>query len=384
MDDLTDTVARLRAAWMAGGTARKHCPPDWLQAVGDGPQAELALAALAGQALHTVFRPTPGGPLVARAPLPRLAHPPVSDTLRPRLRRLLTAHPAMLPHLLAFLAARGVTMHPADWLPAKRAEALPPLYTPWIDWVNGGPVPPKSAPRAPVLDTDSLAAELAQMLELASVGLLQRRKRLNIQPLKTAPQNARRQLLFTQVPLAALATALGVTPANLVQIAPTGAEQGIAAFAAMVAATGTPEHQHTLCTAMLDDADCPLAGARLLAASLDKRQAAALLPAILRRETTPQFKLALDLAGPALGHAALPHILAAPGLALLREHLTAAEPERPAQAILSAGLTALGLLGEAKAAQSLIDTCLQAGLSPADPKLDALFLNAALTPETTA
>jgi hypothetical protein len=171
------------------------------------------------------------------------------------------------------------------------------------------------------------------MVEIATVGLLHRRKRIKIQQLKTAPQNARRQVLFAQVPLTALATALGVEAADLVQTAPTGAEAGIQAFAAMVAASGRAEEQRALLTAMLDDPECPLAGAR-------------------------------------------------PGYQILHAHLLAAELERPAQAALTAGLAALGLLADAKAAQSLIDICIKAGLSAADPKLDALQLNAALTPET--
>jgi transcriptional regulator with XRE-family HTH domain len=247
----------------------------------------------------------------------------------------------------------------------------------------GGAASPRPAAKSPALDIPVLAAELAQMLELASVGLLHRRKRLRISQLKTAPQNARRQLLFTQVPLAALAAALGVTPSDLVQVAPTGVEPGIAAFAAMTAATGTPEDQRRLLAAMLDDPECPLAGARLLAPASDRRQAAALLPVALRRETEPHFKLALDLAGEALGLATLPQVTAAPGYRVLHEHIAAAELERPAQAALAAGLAALGLLADTNTAQSLIDTCLQAGLSSADPKLDALQINAALPSETS-
>jgi hypothetical protein len=383
VDDLTHTIARLRAAWMAGGAAIKHCPPEWLPAIGEGPPAELALAALAGQALQSVFRPAPGGPLLPRETLPALSLPPVPDAFRPRVRRLIAAHPWMLKHLLIFLAARGVTMHPADWLPAKRSDELPALYAPWTLWVNGGAAPQKPAAKSPVLDSPALAAELAQMLEIGTVGLLHRRKRLKIQQLKTAPQNARRQVLFTQVPLTALATALGVAAADLVQTAPTGAEAGIQAFAAMVAASGRAEEQRALLTAMLDDPECPLAGARPLVAALDQRQAASLLPKVLRREAAPQFKLALDLAGEALGLATLPHITAAPGYKILHEHLTAAELERPAQAALTAGLAALGLLATAQTAQNLIDICIHAGLLPADLKLDALQLNAALIPENS-
>jgi hypothetical protein len=384
MDELGDLLSRLRSAWMSGGGAQKHCPPEWLPFIGDGPQAELALAAIAGQALQAVFRPAPGGPLTSRELLPPLALPPAPDALRPRLRRLIGAHSAMLPRLLVFLASRGVTMHPADWLPAKRAEAIPALYAPWIDWVNGGEAPSKRVAKSPELDVPALAAELAEMLEIGTVGLLRRRRRLAIRKLDNATRSARRLELFALVPLSALAAALRVTPSELVQTAPAGAEPGLSAFASMVAASGAPEERRNLLAAMLEDAECPLMGARPLAASLDRREAAALLPAVLRRETAPGFPLALALAGEALGLAEWPAIAAAPGYAQLREYLVAPERDRAAETALGVGLTALGLLASAPAAKSLIDACLQAGLSPADPKLDALALNAALNSEVSA
>ena len=49
------------------------------------------------------------------------------------------AHRRLLQHVLAFLAARGVTVHPFDWLPGEAPDALPPPA-----------------------DTDALAAELVR------------------------------------------------------------------------------------------------------------------------------------------------------------------------------------------------------------------------------
>ena len=383
MDDLADTLSRLRAAWMAGRAARPHCPDAWLDAVGDGPQAELALAALAGQGLQAAFRPVPPNTLTARETLPALALPTMPDELRPRARRLLAAHPWLIHHVLAFLAARGVTMHPFDWLPGKRVEGLPPVYAPWVAWVSGAPSQARPAPNPARADTAVLATELAAMLELKTAGLLRQRKYVGIPPLKTAPQNTRRLALFAQTPFAKLAEALGVKPSDLVQLAPQGAEPGIAAYAAMVAATGSPDEQRQLLAAMLADEECPLAAARLLTATLDQQHAASLLPQILRRETAPGFKHALELANNALGLATLTHITAAPGYELWHQHLAAPETERQAKAAAGAGLAALGLLANAQAAASLLGTCLAAGLSPADPKLDALQLNTALNPETT-
>ena len=152
----------------------------------------------------------------------------------------------------------------------------------------------------------------------------------------------------------------------------------------MVAATGSPDEQRQLLAAILADEDCPLPPARLLTATLDQHQAAALLPQILRRETAPVFKHALELANHALGLATLTQITAAPGYELWLQHLAAPETEPQAKGAAGAGLPALGLLANAQAAASLLETSLAAGLSPADPKLDALQLNIALNPETTA
>jgi len=384
--DLGDTIARLRAAWMAGGMARKHCPPEWLPTIGDGPPAELALAALAGQALHAVFRPAPGGPLVTRDPLPPLAHPPVPDALRPRVRRLVAAYPSMVKHLLALLAGRGFTVHPADWLPTQRSDPPPALYAPWLLWVNGGAAPPRS-PAKPLVADPALAAELAQLLEVVSIGIVHRRKRLKIAKLKTAPQTARRLDLFAKVTLGALAAALGTTSAELVATAPTGVPPGIAAFAAMVAATGTPDEHRRLLAAMLDDPECPLAGTSPLAATLDRAEAAALLPTTLRRETTHRLTATLNLAGAACGLACLPDIEASPSYKLIRERLAAAalsSPGQEAHIVLALCLTELGLVAHAQAAQSLLEMCIEAGLPPADRRLDALHLNIALTPEISA
>jgi hypothetical protein len=382
MDDLPDILARLRGAWMAGGLAQKHCPADWAATVGAGPGAELALAALAGHALQTVFRPVPSAPLGIREPLPALALPPAADALRPRIRRLLAAHHGLLRPFLIFLAARGVSMHPADWLPAKREDRLPILYGPWAAWVNGGDALEKRAVKPRVADP-ALAAELAEMLVVATEGLLRRHKRLRIEKLKTAPQTARRLELFGLVPLSALAAALGVPETELVARAPAGAETGISAFTAAVAATGTQAQQRTLFAAILDDEDCPLAAARPVGPSLTRSETAAFLPRLLQREDSPGFELAVELAGEALGQASFAALAGAPGFAALSA--STGETENKATGMkLGAGLAALGLLAAPPAAQQIIEIYLGAGLSPADPKLDMLYLNTELTPEASA
>ena len=379
MDELSNTLAQLRAAWMAGGRAQQHCPDSWR--MGEGAAAELALAALAGQALQTALRPVPGTPLAMREPLPTLALPPAPGPLRPRIRRLLAAQRGLLRPMLIFLAARGVAMHPADWLPAKREDRLPALYAPWMDWVAAGQAP-KPAPKPRAADP-ALAAELAAMLEIETTGLLRRQKHLRIGKLKTAPQNARRHELFGLVTLGALAAALGLPEAELVARAPAGVEPGIGDFTAMVAATGEPAQQRALFNAILEDRDCPLAAALPLSSGLTRVEAAALLPVLLQREESAGFERAVELAGEALGQAAFEELASAPGYAALRD-LAGGTADKALGLKLGAGLAALGLLAEPGAARELIRIFAGAGLSPADPKLDMLTLNTLLNPEASA
>ena len=58
MLELEEQLPRMRAAWMAGGSALSHAPADWRPLAGEGPGAEAVLAALAGQAMQALFRPT--------------------------------------------------------------------------------------------------------------------------------------------------------------------------------------------------------------------------------------------------------------------------------------------------------------------------------------
>jgi hypothetical protein len=294
--------------------------------------------------------------------------------VRARLRRLLAAR--RVPPLLHFLAARGYTMHPADWLPAKRDTALPALYAPWADWMAEGAPPPRQA--VPKRD-DSLAPELAALLSWAPL-------RLAFKPLKPAPRMARRQELFGKVTLEALAAALGTSPAALVQTAPAGPAETVAAFAAMVAATGPDSCCSTLLKAILDDPDSPLAAARPLAPQMPMQ---ALLPTLFLRTEDAGFAFALELAGPALGQVPMRMLMDSPGYAALQAALAAAvtgpDPGRPAaNALLTAGLYALGLLLDAPAAAQSLALCTTAGLSPADPRLEALHLNIALNPESSS
>jgi hypothetical protein len=139
MRELADSLARMRNAWMVGRPALAHCPPAWRSAVGEGPAAEASLTALAGQASEIAFRPASASVIVQRPLLPKLALPSIPDGLRPRVRRVLALEKSganAAEPLLLLLAARGYSIHPAEWMPDARDDWTPDLYAPWLSWAG--------------------------------------------------------------------------------------------------------------------------------------------------------------------------------------------------------------------------------------------------------
>ncbi|MEP3846346.1 MAG: DUF5691 domain-containing protein [Paracoccaceae bacterium] len=132
MHDLTGPIDDIKARWMTGGDAQAACPAPWRDALGDSPN--LTLLALAGQFTQLATTPSTGT-LTGRVPLPKLALPTLAEDLRPSLRRVLDGKSTHTGSVLNLLAARGVTAHPADWMPKASTEA-PDIYGPWIDWVS--------------------------------------------------------------------------------------------------------------------------------------------------------------------------------------------------------------------------------------------------------
>jgi Family of unknown function (DUF5691) len=237
-------------------------------------------------------------------------------------------------------------------------------------------------------DTDALAAELAEMVQIGKVGLVQRRTQLTIKPLKTGAQHARRQDLFKLVSFAGLVRALGVSEQQILETFPTGTVEGVEAFVQMVAVTGSDDARRALFDLMLDDAAPSLAHARPLAPRLSVEERRALLPRLMKRDTDA-FETTLALMGRTLGEASLSALLASPGYAQLMsmvETATRADETAAKSAghVLAAMLDRVALLVDAAAAAALIARLTTAGLSPADPKLDMLHLNATLVPEKTS
>ncbi|HEX7923090.1 MAG TPA: DUF5691 domain-containing protein [Bradyrhizobium sp.] len=239
-----------------------------------------------------------------------------------------------------------------------------------------------------ISDTGDLAAELAAMVELGKIGLISRRRRLLIKPLKTSAQNARRLELFGLVSSAALARALGATELQMLEAPPDGASDGIEAFAQMVATTGSEAALRALLNGILADTSSPVGHLGALAPRLSTEERRALLPQIMARDTQDLEKT-LAIAGRDLGTAPASALLAAPAYAALNGLLgnagEGADGQRaPANAALALMLNRIALLLDAAGAAQLAARITNQGLSAADPKLDLLRLNAALTPETVS
>lgn len=134
-----DALGPVLSRWTMGGTAASFAPKAWGEALtGDAGEAELRLLALAGQFLDVLVVSTPADAPRALPDIPQLALPTVPDRVRALLRRVLAAarDKAGRGDLLAFLAARGWTVHPADWMPSAADDEVPDVYAPWRDWAD--------------------------------------------------------------------------------------------------------------------------------------------------------------------------------------------------------------------------------------------------------
>lgn len=263
-----------------------------------------------------------------------------------------------------------------EWLEAlasdrsDRVQALARLYLARL----GRPV-----------ETDALATELAETLEVRTGEAPRRHPQLAINALKSAAQNARRRDLFKLVSLAGLARALGRTEEEILETAPAGTAEDVDAFVQMVAATGSHRARRALLDHMLDDEASPLAHIRRLGSRLSREEQRALQARIMKRDAE-MFETTLALMSRALGEAPLPALLASPGYAALMSAVEAARGDdeaqrRAADVILDTALSRIALLAAAPAATALLARLTASGLSPADPRLDLLRLNAALTTE---
>jgi len=139
---ILDTLGGVLTRWTMGSAAASAAPPVWRDALGEEPgEAELRLLALSSQFLGAavVAEPQGGQALNVLPDLPRLALPVVSNALRPLVRRAMRQvdDDEGRGEVLHFLAERGWTIHPADWIPSADECHAPDVYAPWRDWAQG-------------------------------------------------------------------------------------------------------------------------------------------------------------------------------------------------------------------------------------------------------
>jgi hypothetical protein len=131
-----DAMGAMLTRWTMGAATAPEAAP-WSAELGPEPgEAELRLLALSGQFLSVAVITEPPAGLHLLPDIPALAQPTVPDALRPLVRRILaTVKEARAKlELVEFLAARGWTVHPGDWMPAASEDDVPEVYAPWRDW----------------------------------------------------------------------------------------------------------------------------------------------------------------------------------------------------------------------------------------------------------
>jgi hypothetical protein len=127
-----DAMGQVLALWTMGSAAAPAASM-WKEVLGTEPEeAELRLLALSGQFLGVAVTADPPAELRVLPDLPALAMPIVPEAARPLVRRLLATK--IKNEALRFIALRGWTVHPADWMPDANDEDVPDVYAPWRDW----------------------------------------------------------------------------------------------------------------------------------------------------------------------------------------------------------------------------------------------------------
>jgi hypothetical protein len=157
-------------------------------------------------------------------------------------------------------------------------------------------------------------------------------------------------------------------------------------FVEMVAATGPDAARHGLLYRILAKAEAPIGLVLPLAPRLEPRARAAALARVVAREEAAHFPVSLAFAGETLGVVATSALTGSKGHGAFNDLLRVATGDDQAartraEAPLKLALANLGVLLAPDAARALIAVCAAAGVSAADPRLDILHLNAALTPE---
>ncbi|MCU0710566.1 MAG: DUF5691 domain-containing protein [Pirellula sp.] len=134
--DLLKSLDDLKGIWLMGGSAIDRAPKLWQDAVRDLEQQELALVALAGQAISFALQPMPTRQLVVSPILPALPLPATPEPARQMIRFLLKVvklTEAQMADVIRLLTARGYAVNPIDYMPRNYSQ-LPDLYSVWEAW----------------------------------------------------------------------------------------------------------------------------------------------------------------------------------------------------------------------------------------------------------
>lgn len=230
------------------------------------------------------------------------------------------------------------------------------------------------------------AAELAAFLETSKKGLIRRQFVVSPLALKTAAQQTRRQALFDTVGFSALAAALAIDAATLAQAWAFGTDPLADLRFVIMAAQSAPD---SIIDALIDRLVDAAADHRALIERLAPRlepAARRTLVEILLGRTDIAFAAALAIGGPGLDVDDTRLLLGGPAgaarQALLVAEATDAEatPNGLPPYMVAIEIFALGLLAGPAAAAALLQRAGDgASLRLADPRLDMLRLNAALS-----
>lgn len=134
--DLLKNLDDLKGIWTMGGAAMEKTPQTWRDAIKETEWHDLALLALAGQAISFTLRPIPARDLSRIPPLPPLTYPTPPEPAREIIQVLLRTVKVtdnQMTNVIKLLAARGYAVNPIDYLP-KNYEQLPEWYHPWEAW----------------------------------------------------------------------------------------------------------------------------------------------------------------------------------------------------------------------------------------------------------
>lgn len=390
-DALGDVLTR----WTMGTAAVSAAPSAWREALGEpAQQAELRLLALSAQFIGAAVVSAPQGALRRLPDLPPLNLPTLPSAPRALARRVLKDQRSDEGRavILDFIAQRGWSIHPADWLPSATESDAPDIYAPWRNWVRGNAsAPPQDAPtknRAPRQKSPARsghatskedATELASFFELANKGVLRRRRQLQALPLKTDAQKKRRLELMHQIDFAAFAGALGLLSPELADVWAWGTDTGVDLLFAFMAAQSAPDD---LVAALAErcgneKGSAPLL--RILSGRLSSSQRAEFAQRMLRNAESFDDTLRVGGTGCRIEWA----IESPAGAALLADVQAAtasSSTDEQAQAarIDTDELFALGLLASRSGARAALAKLSTAGLLHADPRLNMIRLNAAL------